>query len=37
MQRRKMTGKTAEIAEINRQSSPSPNKLVTNMPVTTIS
>lgn len=31
-----MTGKRAEIAEINRQSRPNPNKLVIKMPVTTI-
>lgn len=36
MQRRKMTGKSAEIAEINRQSNPSPNNEVTKIPVVII-
>jgi hypothetical protein len=36
MERSKMTGKTASMAEIHRQSSPRPNKLTIKMPRTTI-
>jgi hypothetical protein len=37
MERSKITGKTASMAEIYRQSSPRPNKLTTKMPRTTMS